>query len=375
MPSRVSLGSSSGPSNLQKLSLTLIPRRGEALASLQDGERLTVAVLERFGAGKVLLELRGAAVTARAEGEFPVAARLEVLVQRQGQAIVLRRIAGDEPSLEALLRAVRAATSGAETRAAETAALAKSLQAAQLTEGSGALAALYARLGKLLAKLLEVGASPVDQLRQWAALVGAAPPPVGERLREFLGRNLPAVLDRILAANRGEIEALLAKGAGDPDELTGRAAAVKEQLGFLRALNGLLATRDGPSYLALPFMLGGEPQPTELWFYREKDASRQRARKDPETSSALIRLRLSHLGEVRALVIVRRTSVQASLHAERAATAEIIDAALPELSEGLRAVGLTPRLSVGVGLEERPLPSLGDLLASAGEPRGVSVKA
>jgi Flagellar hook-length control protein FliK len=377
MPSRVSFSTESVTPKTGKTSSFFIPRRNEVMQSLQPGQRLTVQVLERFASGKVMLDVKGAAVTAQSKGDFPVGAKIEVDVQPRGQGFVLRRVGGDTSVEESLMRFVRGRLGGLEER---NTAILQGLTGRALTSLADAkegLAGLYARLGKLLTPLLSAEKNLASNLESLATLLGAAPASAGDRVREFLGVNLPGLLDRMLGSGKQDFAAVLQRTGGlnltEAEKLTTLAGALKEQIGLFRGLNALLESRSQPLYLALPLMHEGQPQPTELWMYKRHDAEHERD--DPEATSAVVRLTLTNLGEVRAHVVVSGQAARVGVFTEMERTAELVRQARGELEGALREAGLQPTVAVRQGLDARPLPRVEELVFAAGEKRNLDVKA
>jgi hypothetical protein len=377
MPTRVTLPTSPTTSSAPKLTLVGLPRRHEVLGSLRAGDRLPVLVLEKYADGKVLLDIKGAAVTAKAQGDFPVGARLEVVVQREGQHYVLRRPDQEDAALEALLRLVRSRLPGLDDRNRAVAQLLTGRTLQTLAGAKSGLANLYARLGQLLRQLWTADDNLAPKLAQLAVLFGLAPTPLGDRLRELFGRNVPGLLDRILSSGKADYQQLLAHAESltpeEAERLTQLAGAMKEQIGLFRGLNALFEARGLPVHWAFPLVYQGEPQPTELWLYKGRDHARQT--NEPETFSALLRLRLSALGEVRALVVVRRTQAHVSLYTENEHVADLFNRSRAELQDGLQAAGLNVDISVAAGLAVQPVPDVHETLYTAADTRGVSIKA
>jgi hypothetical protein len=325
----------------------------------------------------VLLDIKGAAVTAKAQGDFPVGARLEVVVQREGQHYVLRRPDQEDAALEALLRLVRSRLPGLDDRNRAVAQLLTGRTLQTLAGAKSGLANLYARLGQLLRQLWTADDNLAPKLAQLAVLFGLAPTPLGDRLRELFGRNVPGLLDRILSSGKADYQQLLAHAESltpeEAERLTQLAGAMKEQIGLFRGLNALFEARGLPVHWAFPLVYQGEPQPTELWLYKGRDHARQT--NEPETFSALLRLRLSALGEVRALVVVRRTQAHVSLYTENEHVADLFNRSRAELQDGLQAAGLNVDISVAAGLAVQPVPDVHETLYTAADTRGVSIKA
>jgi hypothetical protein len=363
MPAKVSLGPASEPA--RQVSFLLVSRRENALASLRPGERLTVEVLEKFADGNVMLKIKGAPVTARAIGDLQVGDEVQVRVERDGNTYVLRRLeeTAADPVMESLTRIVRSGVDGIADRSTAILALLRSDALAVLTGAKTGLADLLTRVSQMLGEAFNVDQGLSDKLSALANLLGLAPTGIGERLREALGRNLPGVLQRVLSAGKEEWANLgrqTGLSAEDLGQLSQQLGQLKEQIGVFRALNALLDSRGGPVMLSLPLMFAGKPQPTEIWFYKDRDPRQEK--RDRNTSTALIKLRLSRLGEVRALVVVTGQAVTTSIFVRGEDAARAMRDALPELEDGLRANGLSPQLAVHVGLEQAPEPNLQQLL-------------
>jgi len=376
MPTRINPAGTSATASVAKASLFVIPRRADVVAGLRAGQRLTVEVLEKFGSGKVMLDIKGAAVTAEAKGDFPVGAQVEVLVEQHAGGFTLRR-AGFEPDVQAsLLRFVRAKLGGLEARNQALAGFLTGDALGSLSEAKTGLAALCARLGGMLAPLLTVDENLAGNLQQLGAMLGLSPTGAADRVREWLGVNLPGLLDKMLAARKEDLGELLAKSgkltAGKADDLVRLAGSFKEQIGLFRALNGLLASRDQPLLLALPFVFQGLADQAEIWVYRRHDA--ERAADDDDATSAVLRLTMSRLGEVRSHIVVRGVHVHVGVFTETADAAAQLGEGLATLEEGLRRVGLAPAVSVRQGLDLRPVPRVEELAYATAETRVVDVK-
>ncbi len=376
MPAKVHLGPST-PS-IRQTSFVLIPRRESVLATLRSGERLDVEVLQKFTDGNVLLKLKGASVTARTTGEMNVGDRMSVRVERDGTSYVLRRLdTQDDPAMASLVKVVRSRLGGMAERSVAISTLARNGLLAALGGSKSGLAALLSRTHAVLAETLTVSPGLAEKLMNLAVLFGLSPATVGERLREALGRNLPGLLQRILSSSSKEWAAVLKEAPNmstdDVGQLTRQFAQVKEQIGLFRALNALLESRGQPVYLSLPFILNGEAQPADIWIYKDRDA--KRSEHSASTSTAFVKLRLSNLGEVRALIAVTGQAVNATIYTSGVEVAERVRAALPELTEGLQAEGLSPQVAVREDLTEAPEPDLTQMLYGTAEGSTLNVRA
>jgi len=377
MPEQVTLQPAKATASASKAFSFVLPRRGEVLASLKPGERLSVQVLERFGTGKVMLDIKGAAVTARALGEFPVGRQVEVMIERHEGGFILRQIGGDSAGEPVWLRLIRNHLGEMNDRNQSLARLLTggSLDVfAHLRSGTGGA---IARLGEMMSQLLRADEGLGDKLPNLATLFGLSPAGLGERLAEFFGRDIASKLDRLLGAEHDDFASFLQQADGlspdDADKWTNLAGLLKKQIGLFRGMNALFDQRGLPLHLSLPFIYQGEPQPTDLWIYRRRDQEREID--DPNTVSALIRLTMSRLGEVRALVVLQgRENLGVSIYTASAETSRILNGFLPELNHVLVGAGYATRTSVREGLAERPLPDLTQLLYGGGE-RQLDVKA
>lgn len=381
MPEKVSLKPTSKAGSVIRPGLSFIPRRHDVLQTLTPGQRLSVLVLENFGGGKVMLEIKGAAVTAQANGEFPIGGRIEVQVNQDGRNFILQRVATEDTSQEeSLMRLLRVRLPGLADR---NQALVQLLTGSLLDGFAGAktgLAELYSRLSQMLGDLFQADTGLAEKLQMLAVTMGLAPLKMGERIREFLGKNLPGLLDKILSASKDDYLNLLRENQNlapeDTEKLTQLVGGLKEQIALFRGLNALFESRGLPVHLQIPFVFQGEPQPTELWIYKKQgEGGKDAAPRDPEVSTALIRLRLSQLGEIRAQITVLKKQVQVGIYAEREKTAALVEEALPELQADLSKAGLEPNLAVRVGLDLQPVPTAEELFFTGGEKKLLSVKA
>lgn len=378
MPTHVNLPPLSRSAAAAKASVFVIPRRADVIGTLRDGQRLSVQVLEKFGSGKVMLDIRGAAVTAQAKGDFPVGAQLEVVVEQNDAGFTLRRVGGGEAEIEAtLLRFVRAKLGGLAGRNQAVAGFLTGDALASLGATKGGLPGLYARLGTMLLPLLTIDDSLAGSLQKLGGMLGLSPAGAAERLREWLGFNLPGTLDKMLAAGKQDLGELLMRSGRltvtTAENLVQLAGSLKEQIGLFRGLNALLSNRGQPLLLELPFVYQGQAHPAEIWVYRRHNAVADVD--DPETTSAVVRLTMSRLGEVRAHVVLRGANVNVGVFAETERATNVLAEGLTALEEGLRNVGLNPALSVRQGLDLQPVPRVEELVYAVGETRVLDVKA
>ncbi|MDP8221944.1 MAG: flagellar hook-length control protein FliK [Candidatus Lernaella stagnicola] len=354
-----------------------VARRGQVMQNLQHGDKLAVTVLERFESGKVMLDIKGTPVTARAEGDFPVGAKIDVVVQRSGKGFVLRRVGEDRNTLTNLAKFVRAKLGGMEKRSQTIAQVLAGPAFQSLGDAKTGLAGMYGKLVALLLPLLKADTGLAANLQNLGAVLGLSPMGSGDRLREFLGVNLPGLLDRMLQAGKKDFQGLLQRSGSltpaEAENLTHLAGALKEQIGLFRGLNALLDARGRPLFISLPFLYQGEPQPTDIWVYKRHDA--EGGRDDPDAMSAVVRLTMSRLGEVRAHVVLNGSRVSVRIFTETAQTAERLEESIPDLREALRGAGLSPAVSVREGLDMRPLPELRTMIRVDGEKRTLDVKA
>jgi len=376
MPAKVSLGSASVTS-VKQSSFVLIPRRAQVLANLRPGQMLNVQVLEKFADGQVMLNIKGAAVTAQAKGSFQVGEQVQVRIGQQGNTYVLQRVDQPDAALtESLARVVRGRIAGMEQRAQALSAMLNNRAVGMLADAKSGLAGMLARIQTMTGELFVVDSGFSDKLAALAVLMGLSPASGGDRLREALGRNLPGLLDRVLSAGKKQWASLLGKypelTAEDLEGLSNSAGQLKEQIGLFRALNGLFEARDQPLYMSIPFVYNGEPQPTDLWVYKRHDA--HEGKDDDQAVSVLLRLRMSRLGEVRALLVVRGSAVEANIYTENETAGEQIKQALPELEKNLSAAGLKSRVQVVDSLAEAPDQDLQQMLYSTASDHTVSVK-
>jgi len=378
MPEKITFKAGTPQIAARQSTLVLIPRRAQVLANLQQGEKLSVQVLEKFADGKVMLKIKGAAVTAQAKGDFAVGEQADVVVERKGNAFVLQRIDKPQAELdEALVRVVRARLGGFEDRSLDILNVLNGKAASVLSEAKGGLAGLIVRMNLLAKHLFEAEGDFTKTLANLSVLLGLSPASATDRISEALGRNLPGLLQRILAADKSEWTQLVQQfpqlSTEDLEALNAQAGKLKEQIGLFRALNGLFESRNLPLHLNAPFVFQGRPMPTELWVYKRYDAQKQR--NDDQTTSAYIKVHMSNLGEVKALIMVSGKNVRASIYTERTDVAETIQGALPELVEHLEAGGLKPQVAVVDNLDEAPKQNLHELLYGAGEQHALNVKA
>lgn len=377
MPAKVQFGQTEPKAPTGKTSLIFLPKRSQALSSLRAGERLSVEVLDKFADGKVMLKIKGAAVTAQTKGGMQVGEKVQVLVERTGSTYVLRRINVANQEIEqSLARVVRTRVAGFQERSAALLSLLHSQAIKGLAGMKANLATSLTRVQQQLGELLVVDDQLAGKLTNLATLLGLSPAGAGERLREAAGRNLPGRLQRILSADKGAWAKLLQLSpdmtAEEAEHLAKAVGQLKEQIGLFRALNGLLQSRDLPQFLSMPLVFNGEPQPTDLWVYKRYDAEKSEDAED--VTSAYIKLRLSNLGEIRALVLVNGNSVKATIYTEKAASKEVIGEALPDLADAMRNAGLTPQLALKEGMENAPDQDLNQLLFGSGENRVLSLK-
>lgn len=376
MPEQVNLRPTQATASVSKSFSFVLPRRGEVLATLKPGDRISVQVLERFGSGKVMLDIKGAAVTARALGEFPVGRQIEVVIQPHEGGFLLKQVGG-ETSEPVWLRLIRGNLGEAADRNQSLARLLTGGSLERLSHLRSGVGGAIARLGEMMSHLLRADEGLGEKLPNLAVLLGMSPAGFTERLAEFFGRDIASKLDRILSADHEDFAAFIEQaGELSPEEAekwTNLAGLLKKQIGLFRSLNAMFDQRGQPLHFSLPFIYQNEPQPTDLWVYRRHDA--EKGTDAPDTVSALLRLTMSRLGEVRALVVLQgRENLGVSIHTETAETARLLDGFVAELNQALRGAGYAPRTAVREGLAERPIPEVAQLLYAGGE-RQLDVKA
>lgn len=302
MPEQVNLRPTQATASVSKSFSFVLPRRGEVLATLKPGDRISVQVLERFGSGKVMLDIKGAAVTARALGEFPVGRQIEVVIQPHEGGFLLKQVGG-ETSEPVWLRLIRGNLGEAADRNQSLARLLTGGSLERLSHLRSGVGGAIARLGEMMSHLLRADEGLGEKLPNLAVLLGMSPAGFTERLAEFFGRDIASKLDRILSADHEDFAAFIEQaGELSPEEAekwTNLAGLLKKQIGLFRSLNAMFDQRGQPLHFSLPFIYQNEPQPTDLWVYRRHDA--EKGTDAPDTVSALLRLTMSRLGEVRAL--------------------------------------------------------------------------
>lgn len=318
----------------------IITPRGSVLSSLMEGEQVSVKVLEKIDSENVLLLLKGTPVTAKNLGNASPGQRVNVLVEKDGQSIILRRtFAGDmkESSLKTLIQF----------------GLSKNLISKEILT-SLADHTFDSRLAELLGKPVQLAKALMPDLpdsktiEKLFSLFGLKGQKGFQQLLVEAGeRSLYASLRRLVKMPSAKIKSFLLKTGIDnldnAKDLLQSATVLKRSIEVFRAVNALADRNGSPLVLPIPFGPPHERRIAQLFWkeHRRESATGQKEK----VFSVYLRMKFTTLGEVRALMIKDAGPVSIQFFLEDKAKKFIRDR-LSSLTEGLEKSGVGVKVAI-----------------------------
>lgn len=353
-----------------------VTSRESVLQSLKEGETLSVKVLETIDAEKVLLQIKGAPVTAKNLGDAKAGQTLRVQVRSTGSTFVLQRVGTEDPD------AVRINPLKALVRFGITKGLFSADALTALADGDP-----KSLLPQILTRPLSLAQSLFPELpdsaglRDLLAMFGLRPDLLTDRAKVESGKNsLYAALRKLMDTPAGKLLKLLRESGADnldqAKQLLEKAGTLRRAIEAFRAAN-LLADKEGrPAFLPVPYGPPGQRRMAQVYWYAKSSDQDVAAGKDDFT--IYIRLELSALGDVRVVVQKQGEDRPVSLRffAEKHAL-DVIRENTVGLKNGLDKIGIEHTVSVlPLGNLEDPNLSFDQTLAEiAGVKTGLSVRA
>ncbi len=292
---------SSSPLVVNKLNPIVITSRESVLSTLKTGDIIAVKVLEKIDSQNVLLNIKGAPVTVKNMINAHPGESLKVMVESNGESLMLHRLAGGgRPGSDSLKALVKFGVS-------------RNLFSKEVIFGLDGLDNIKTIKNppSLLTKPMTILNSLMpevpnkDSVRKLFLLFGLKGYSPSQRLTVENGANsLYAVLRRLLETPSKKLKNMLSTTGFDQmrvlGELLGKSAALKRAVEIFRAAN-LLADRQS-TWMSVPIPFGNEGQRNMVQLFLKREGNNEKEGGKKKDFVIYMKMKFSFLGEVRTII-------------------------------------------------------------------------